>query len=118
MVINYLAELFSKQRALQKIIEKRDSNRHFYNTEPFKGYRIFMVCTALIHEAVELQRETMWKWWKKENDIDVIKIREEVADLYHFIIQLSLEVGLTPDDLYKEYLRKCKINEDRQNNNY
>jgi dimeric dUTPase (all-alpha-NTP-PPase superfamily) len=118
MVINYLVEIFAKQKALQKIIEKRDLNRHFYKQEPFKGYKIFMVCTALIHEAIELQRETGFKWWKKENDIDVIKIREEVADLYHFIIQLSLEVGLTPDDLYKEYLRKCKINEDRQNNNY
>ena len=27
--------------------------------------RISALCTAMIHEAVELQRTTNWKWWKK-----------------------------------------------------
>ena len=27
--------------------------------------RVAALCTAIIHEAVELQRTTNWKWWKK-----------------------------------------------------
>ena len=35
--------------------------------EPFLGYRIFMISSALVHEAIELQRETNWKWWKNSS---------------------------------------------------
>ncbi len=32
--------------------------------------------------------------------------REELADIWHFLIQASLELGLTPDDILKEYLSR------------
>jgi dimeric dUTPase (all-alpha-NTP-PPase superfamily) len=77
-----------------------------------------MITSSIIHESVELQRETNFKHWKQEKEIDVDKIKSECIDLWHFLIQLSLEVGLTPDDLYKEYLKKNKENRDRQDNGY
>ena len=32
--------------------------------------RISALCTAMIHEAAELQRLTDWKWWKKPEPLE------------------------------------------------
>lgn len=123
--------MFSKQKALQKIIQKKDPNRHLYRDEPFLGYRIFMITEAIEAECKELKRETQWKWWKNytnatqtqrgafsEEFMNDKKLKEECADIWHFLIQLSLEIGLTPEDIYKHYLDKNKENINRQDNNY
>jgi len=80
--------------------------------------RISALCTAMLHEAVELQRTTNWKWWKKPMEFNLAEAREELADCWHFLIQASLELGLTPDDILKEYQRKNEINRQRQNDGY
>ncbi len=80
--------------------------------------RVSALCTAIIHEAVELQRTTNWKWWKKPTDFNVNEAREELIDIWHFVVQASLELGLTPDDIVEEYKRKNQINRDRQKNGY
>jgi len=86
--------------------------------EPFGGYRIFMLSSALLHEVVELQRETDWKWWKTEKGIENQRIQEEVIDLWHFLIQLSIESGLDPEMLVAKYIQKNKENTKRQQQGY
>ncbi|HSA75290.1 MAG TPA: dUTPase [Candidatus Nitrosocosmicus sp.] len=86
--------------------------------EPFGGYRIFMLSSALLHEVVELQRETDWKWWKTEKGIENQRIQEEVIDLWHFLIQLSIEAGLDPELLVAKYIQKNKENTKRQQQGY
>lgn len=86
--------------------------------EPFGGYRIFMLSSALLHEVVELQRETDWKWWKTEKGIENHRIQEEVIDLWHFLIQLSIEAGLDPELLVAKYIQKNKENTKRQQQGY
>ena len=80
--------------------------------------RVSALCTAIIHEAVELQRTTNWKWWKKPTGFNVNEAREELIDIWHFVVQASLELGLTPDNILEEYKRKNEINRDRQKNGY
>lgn len=80
--------------------------------------KISALCTAIIHEAVELQRTTNWKWWKKPIAFDKEAAREELIDIWHFVIQASLELDMTPDDILKEYQKKNKINQERQKNGY
>ena len=61
--------LFNKQKELYKkqLANSENKMKNIYEIkEPFDGYRIFMLSSALVHEAIELQRETNWKWWKKE----------------------------------------------------
>ena len=36
--------------------------------------------------------------------------REELIDIWHFVVQASLELKLTPDDILDEYKRKNQIN--------
>ncbi len=87
-------------------------------SEPFSGYRIFMLSSALLHEVVELQRETGWKWWKTDKGIKDQRVKEEVIDLWHFLIQLSIEVGLDPELLVSKYIEKNKENTKRQQQGY
>ncbi len=80
--------------------------------------RVAALCTAMIHEAVELQRTTNWKWWKKPTEFNQEEAKEELIDIWHFLIQASLELDLTPDDILKEYQRKNEINRQRQKDGY
>ena len=80
--------------------------------------RVTALCTAMIHEVVELQRTTNWKWWKKPAEVKKLEAKEELIDIWHFLIQASLELELTPDDILKEYQRKNEINRQRQKDGY
>ncbi|HYF99091.1 MAG TPA: dUTPase [Candidatus Saccharimonadales bacterium] len=92
--------------------------RLYESSEPFSGYRIFMLSSALLHEVIELQRETGWKWWKTDNGIEDQRIKEEIIDLWHFLIQLSIEAGLDSELLVSKYIEKNKENTKRQQQGY
>jgi dimeric dUTPase (all-alpha-NTP-PPase superfamily) len=83
-----------------------------------KEQRISNLCTAIIHEAVELQRLTNWKWWKTPIRFDEEKAREELIDIWHFVVHASIELGMEPKDILDEYCRKNLINRERQINGY
>ncbi len=106
-----LEEIFSLQRGLTEMM---NLDRYPDHVEG----RVTALCTAMIHEAVELQRTTNWKWWKKPTEFNKTEAREELVDIWHFLIQASLELGLTPDDILKEYQRKNEINRQRQKDGY
>ena len=80
--------------------------------------KVSALCTAIIHEAVELQRTTNWKWWKTPVAFNETAAREELIDIWHFVVQASLELNMTPEDIQKEYQKKNKINQERQKNGY
>ncbi len=80
--------------------------------------KISALSTAIIHEAVELQRTTNWKWWKTPAKFNEAEAREELIDIWHFVVQASLELKLTPDDILDEYKKKNEINRQRQLNGY
>jgi len=102
---------------LQKQLDER-----IINTQPFMEFSrdkmISGLCTAIIHEAVELQRLTNWKWWKKPTQFDEKAAREELIDIWHFVISLSIKLGMKPEDIIAEYERKNKINHERQEIGY
>lgn len=110
--------MFAKQKALQKIVEKKNANKHLYKAEKFEGERINLITQAIIHEGVELQRETNWKWFKNKKDMDLKKTKEEAVDILFFFIMLCLELNITPDELYLLYLEKHKENIRRQEDGY
>ena len=80
--------------------------------------RVSALATAIIHEAAELQRTTNWKWWKRPVEFDLEHAREELIDIWHFVIQASLELGMTPDEILEEYKKKNEINRERQRTGY
>ncbi len=114
--------LFNKQNELFKkklnTNNKNKMNNLYDLKEPFEGYRVFMLSSALIHEAIELQRETNWKWWKKSDQLNKNKIQEEIIDLWHFLIQISIEAGLDSNTIVEKYIEKNMKNLKRQENDY
>jgi dimeric dUTPase (all-alpha-NTP-PPase superfamily) len=106
-----LDEIFSMQKGLSEMM---NLDRYPKDTEG----RISALSTAIMHEAVELQRTTNWKWWKKPTPFNVGDAKEELIDIWHFVVQASLELNLTPDDIVQEYRKKNEINRNRQKNGY
>lgn len=106
-----LESIFALQKGLEKMM---NLDRYPDGVEG----RISALSTAIIHEAVELQRTTNWKWWKTPTEFNKDHAKEELIDIWHFVVQASLELGLTPDDILDEYKRKNEINRERQKNGY
>lgn len=80
--------------------------------------RISFLCTAITHEVIELQRLTNWKWWKNPTKFDSEKAKEELIDIWHFVLQATIELEMTPDDLVVYYSKKNRINKKRKKMNY
>src|SRR5215216_2602662 len=106
-----LDTIFSIQKELTSMM---DLSRY----PPSIDGKVSALSTAIIHEAIELQRLTNWKWWKKPVSFDEDMAKEEIIDIWHFVIQASLELGMTPSDIIKEYSKKNQVNRNRQEYNY
>ena len=106
-----LDSIFAMQKSLADMM---NLDRYPKDTED----KVSALCTAIMHEAVELQRTTNWKWWKTPTAFDEAEAREELIDIWHFVVQASLELNLTPEDILKEYERKNEINRQRQKDGY
>ncbi len=104
-----LERIFELQSELSRRMPKRGDTR---------GERVANLCTAQIHEVVELQRLTNWKWWKLPVEFDIIDARDELADILHFTIQLALELDMKPADMLAAYERKNAVNHKRLNDGY
>ena len=106
-----LDSIFALQKGLENMM---NLDRYPKDTEE----KVSALCTAIMHEAVELQRTTNWKWWKTPTEFNEAEAREELIDIWHFVVQASLELNLTPEDILKEYVRKNEINRQRQKDGY
>lgn len=106
-----LDTIFNLQKGLSEMM-----NLDRYPKDP-EG-RVSALSTAIMHEAVELQRTTNWKWWKTPTKFNESEAREELIDIWHFVVQASLELNLTPDDIVEEYKKKNEINRERQRTGY
>ena len=117
-----LETIFQKQKELHQVIMTCSPSIGSQYSKKFlslsKEERISALCTAIIHEAVELQRLTNWKWWKKMIEFDENEAKEELIDIWHFVVDASIELGMMPQDILDEYLEKNQINKDRQKNRY
>ena len=118
---NLSQEISKKLDRLDRIFELQRGLSEMMNLERYPSDvegRVSALSTAIMHEAVELQRTTNWKWWKTPVEFNKAEAKEELIDIWHFVVQASLELGLSPDDILDEYKRKNQINRDRQKNGY
>jgi dimeric dUTPase (all-alpha-NTP-PPase superfamily) len=111
MLMDTLETIFLIQKELASIM---DLSRYPTSMEG----KISALSTAIIHEAVELQRLTSWKWWKKPTPFDSEAAKEELIDIWHFVVQASIELGMSPADILDEYKKKNQVNRDRQASGY
>ena len=73
---------------------------------------------AMQQELAELTDSVPWKWWAKYQEFDDQNAKVEIIDLFHFLISLAQVMGMTPEDVYQAYVKKNKVNHDRQESGY
>jgi len=65
------------------------------------------LATAISIEAAELNELFLWKTIKESEEVDLKKIKEELADILSFSFLLAEKHGLNPFEIVKE---KIKVN--------
>ncbi len=73
---------------------------------------------AMQQELAELVDSVPWKWWAKYQTFDEQNARVEVVDLFHFLVSLAQALGMSAEDVYEAYLKKNKVNHERQDSGY
>ncbi len=115
--LGVLRLIFQKQIELNKIIGY-DLFTIRDNTYMCEGYTKEYILAA-VDELFEVLHEINWKVWKKQRkQINIDKIREELIDVFHFLINLFILWGITPEMLEELYLKKNAENQKRQNEGY
>jgi len=109
--VDKLEKLIEMQRDLASVLA---SSRYPSKVEE----RISFLCTAIIHEAIELQRLTNWKWWKNPTYFNIEDAKGELIDIWHFVLQATIELNMTPEDILKYYSKKNNINKERKKMKY
>ncbi len=69
---------------------------------------------AMISELSEVLDEVNFKWWKNKKEIDDTKLKEEIVDLLHFLISMSLKAGMSSEEIFSIYMKKNEENIKRQ----
>lgn len=73
---------------------------------------------AMQQELAELTDSVPWKWWAKYQEFDKQNAKVEVVDLFHFLVSLAQTLGMTADDVFDAYVKKNKVNHQRQDSGY
>ncbi len=109
-----LEHIFEMQKELNKRIGVNTDNMN--DDERVKWTLNYT--RAMGQELAELIDSVPWKWWAKYQEFDKQNARVEVADMFHFLISLAQTLGLTAEDVYQIYLKKNKVNFERQDCGY
>lgn len=106
--VDKLDDIYEMQAKLDdRIIEERGIEKSM--DEWVVGLTI-----AMESELDEIRREVNWKWWKNPKEVNKEALQSEVIDVWHFLLSLSRQVGLTSCDVYRVYMEKNAENHARQ----
>lgn len=109
-----LKEIFDLQKELNERIGVNLENL----SDEGKTAWVLNYTRAMQQEMAELIDSVPWKWWAKYQKFDEQNAKVEIVDLFHFLISLAQVMGMTADDVYEAYLKKNRVNHERQNSGY
>ncbi len=72
--------------------------------------------TEELGEAMQCLKNKPWKQTHMLTDVDHYK--EELADAFHFFVELCILSGIEAEDLFDLYFRKNQVNKFRQRSQY
>ncbi|MEC8190971.1 MAG: dUTPase [Verrucomicrobiota bacterium] len=109
-----LDEIFEQQKALNSRIGVKTEDM----SEGDKAQWVLNYTRAMQQEIAELIDSVPWKWWAKYQEFDEQNAKVEVVDLFHFLISIAQVLGMSPEDVYQAYVKKNKVNHNRQESGY
>ena len=107
-------EIFSMQDTLNKRIGVNTDGM----SDEDKAKWVLNYTRAMQQEMSKLIDSVPWKWWAKYQEFDEQNAKVEVVDLFHFLISLAQVLGMSPEDVHEAYLKKNKVNHERQDSGY
>jgi len=105
--MDHLANMFQRQADLQDKLGVK-----------FDQEYISTMTLAAIDELMEALRETPWKPWKKKQKLNVDEFKEELIDVWHFLINLSIASGMDSYEVVARFTLKNNINKKRKDEGY
>lgn len=99
-------KIIENQKELQVLVDEH--KYEFKNDDDM----IFKYMSAINGEVEEVKQEINWKWWKQPKEICTNKVKEELADI--FIFWLDLITRLDYNDIWEVIQNKQEINIKRQ----
>lgn len=112
--VDKLEEIFRMQDELNRRIGVDTSNM----SEEEQTKWVLNYTRAMQQEIAELIDSVPWKWWAKYQAFDQQNARVEVVDLFHFLVSIAQVLGMSAEDVYQAYLKKNKVNHNRQDSGY
>ncbi len=116
MVEDYLQKIIDEQRNYHEKIDQRIRMKY-----PSQSERVFAYSQAILSEASEIHRELkpLWSWWRENSstkwfynftDEQKEKLIEEGIDLWKFLNEYLIELGVDTSELaYWSYMKKHEI---------
>ncbi len=124
---DWLQNIFVRQRQLMDKydeLEKRN-NLLLYEGVPIDLHdrmgqaRIRELIRRTVEELFEASHCLKNSAWKNSHVLtDEDHFYEEIADAFHFFIELCIATGLNAEALYRVYFKKSEVNKFRQVSNY
>ena len=109
--IDRLDDMWYRQAELNDYIrDKREEADELFT----EGELLQKQVMAMLAELVEFQEELDWKWWTNDREIDKDAAKEELVDLFHFLITAAQGLGMDAEEFYHIYVEKNNENMDRQ----
>ena len=102
-----LGQMLTKQEILQSVIGNDVHSQEYRN-------QMVLALSCELHEALG---ETPWKPWKKQQEFNEEKYKEELIDAWAFLINLTFPV-MGSKELFDRFMKKFEINMQRQADGY
>ena len=106
MMQDKIEDIIQNQTDLQILINQHPST--FKDTSEM----VFKYMSAISSEVEEVKQEINWKWWKQPFEIVEIKLKEELADIFIFWLDLIIRLGY--NDMWDIIASKQQVNIQRQ----
>ena len=103
---------------LQDVLNRRIGVNMDETNDEDRAKWILNYVRAMQQELAELTDSVPWKWWAKYQEFDKQNAKVEIVDLFHFLISLAQVMGMSADDVHEAYLKKNKVNHNRQESGY
>lgn len=113
-----MGDMLETMFELQKKLNKRVGVDTDAMDDEERAKWILNYARALGQELAELVDSVPWKWWAQYQAFDKHNAKVEIIDMFHFLMSLALTLGLSAKDVYGSYLRKNKVNFERQEQGY
>lgn len=118
-----LNKMFSQQREFMNLLkEKRNFPEFPVDLSTKQGQKfvksISHECMHELFESVQLLSDSKDHKNSLSGDFNKEKFLEELADVTHYLIEIFILTGISPEQIYEAYMKKGEINNNRIMNGY